>query len=46
MGAYLRAGDKVGGGFDVVMTGGAQPQRLKGCATQKLPFGDFFFLWH
>jgi putative ABC transport system permease protein len=29
MGAYLTGGDKAGGGFDVVMTGGAQPQRLK-----------------
>jgi predicted permease len=29
MGAYLSGGDKAGAGFDVVMTGGAEPQRLK-----------------
>ncbi len=29
MGAYLTGGDKAGAGFDVVMTGGAEPQRLK-----------------
>jgi putative ABC transport system permease protein len=29
MGAYLSAGDKSGGGFDVVMTGSGEPQRLK-----------------
>jgi putative ABC transport system permease protein len=29
MGGYLSAGDKSGGGFDIVMTGSGEPQRLK-----------------
>ncbi len=29
MGAYLSAGNKSGGGFDIVLTGSSEPQRLK-----------------